>query len=154
MHTKRFLPLAAALFALAGGAAQAQTSASPQTTDSVRVSSGTSYRVTPQEAFDIEQQYRLSNGQRLEVQQTDNHFYGRLIDDREWQEKASVEIYPTGPGLFVTQKGATFAFSDAGSRVVIDDAQWLPGLRMPADTRSASSVNGVSGNASIRLVSR
>jgi hypothetical protein len=151
MQTKRFLPIAAALFALAGGAAQAQTSALPQSTDSVRVSSSSSYRVTPQEAFDIEQQYRLSNGQRLEVQQTEHHFYGRLIDDREWQEKSSVEIYPTGPGQFVTQKGATFAFSDAGGRVVIDDAQLLPGLRMPADMRSASTT---SGNASIRLVSR
>lgn len=145
MHTKRLLPLLAAIFALAGGTAQAQTA------DSVRVTSGAYYHVTAQEAFDIEQQYRLSNGQRLEVRQQDNHFFGRLIDDREWQEKASVEIYPTGPGQFVTKKGATFAFSNAGDRVVIDDAQFLPGLRMPADMRSASTVTG---SGSIRLVSR
>lgn len=145
MHTKRLLPLLAALFAFAGGTAQAQSA------DSVRVTSGAYYHVTAQEAFDIEQQYRLSNGQRLEVRQQDKHFFGRLIDDREWQEKASVEIYPTGPGQFVTKKGATFAFSNAGDRVVIDDAQFLPGLRMPADMRSASTVTG---SASIRLVSR
>ena len=151
MHTKRVLPLLATLFALAGAAAQAQTAAAPQATDSVRVTSGSYYHVTAQEAFDIEQQYRLSNGQRLEVRQQDKHFFGRLIDDREWQEKASVEIYPTGPGQFVTKKGATFAFSNAGEHVVIDDAQFLPGLRMPADMRSASTVTG---SASIRLVSR
>ena len=145
MHTKRLLPLLAALFALAGGTAQAQTA------DSVRVTSGAYYHVTAQEAFDIEQQYRLSNGQRLEVRQQDKHFFGRLIDDREWQEKASVEIYPTGPGQFVTKKGATFVFSNEGEHVVIDDAQFLPGLRMPADMRSASTVTG---SGSIRLVSR
>ena len=151
MHTKRVLPLLATLFALVGAAAQAQTAAAPQATDSVRVTSGSYYHVTAQEAFDIEQQYRLSNGQRLEVRQQDKHFFGRLIDDREWQEKASVEIYPTGPGQFVTKKGATFAFSNAGEHVVIDDAQFLPGLRMPADMRSASTA---AGSGSIRLVSR
>ncbi|KKO65248.1 hypothetical protein VM94_00780 [Janthinobacterium sp. KBS0711] len=151
MHTKRFLPLLAALFALAGGTAQAQTAAAPQAADSVRVTSGAYYHVTAQEAFDIEQQYHLSNGQRLEVHQQDNHFFGRLIDDREWQAKASVEIYPTGPGQFVSKKGAAFVFSNEGKQVVIDDAQLLPGLRMPADMRSASTVNG---SASIRLVSR
>ncbi|MEG0882193.1 MAG: hypothetical protein RSE46_08470 [Janthinobacterium sp.] len=151
MHTKRFLPLLLALFALAGGMAQAQTAAAPPTTDSVRVTSGTYYHVTAQEASDIEQQYRLSNGQRLEVHQQDSHFFGRLIDDRERQEKPSVEIYPTGPGQFVSKKGATFAFSNAGDRVVIDDAQFLPGLRLPADMRSASTATG---SASIRLVSR
>lgn len=151
MHTKRVLPLLATLFALAGAAAQAQTAAPPQAKDSVRVTSGSYYHVTAQEAFDIEQQYRLSNGQRLEVHQQDNHFFGRLIDDREWQEKPSVEIYPTGPGQFITRQGSTFAFSNEGTHVVIDDAQFLPGLHMPAAMRSASTANG---GASIRLVSR
>ncbi|MGK5033344.1 hypothetical protein [Janthinobacterium sp. DSP2-3-3] len=153
MHTKRFLPLPIllALFALAGGTAQAQTAIAPHSTDSVRVTSGAYYHVTAQQAFDIEQQYRLSNGQRLEVHQQENHFFGRLIDDREWQEKPSVEIYPTGPGQFITKRGSTFVFSNEGGHVVIDDAQFLPGLRMPADMRNASTVNG---SASIRLVSR
>jgi hypothetical protein len=151
MHTKRLRPLLATLFALAGGTAQAQTAAAPQTADSVRVTSGAYYHVTAQQAFAIEQQYRLSNGQRLEIQQQDKHFFGRLIDDREWQAKPSVEIYPTGPGQFVSKKGAAFVFSNVGDQVVIDDAQFLPGLRMPADMRSAS---GVTGSASIRLVSR
>ncbi|PLY40227.1 hypothetical protein CSZ94_22075 [Janthinobacterium sp. ROICE36] len=151
MHTKRVLPIIAALFALVGGTAQAQTAVASQTTDSVRVTSGTYYHVTAQEALDIEQQYRMSNGQRLEVHQQDKHFFGRLIDDREWQEKPRVEIYPTGPGQFVSKQGATFVFSNVGERVVIDDAQFLPGLRMPADMHSASTV---SGSASIRLVSR
>jgi|GEM_PF-4937997 len=151
MHTKRLLPLLAAIFALAGGTAQAQTAAAPQTADSVRVTSGAYYPVTAQQAFDIEQQYRLSNGQRLEVHQQNKHFFGRLIDEREWQEKASVEIYPTGPGQFITRQGSTFVFSNEGEHVVIDDAQLLPGLRMPADMRSASTV---SGSGSIRLVSR
>ena len=150
MQTKRLLPLLAAIFALAGGTAQAQTAA-PQSADSVRVTPGAYYPVTAKQAFDIEQQYRLSNGQRLEVRQQDQHFFGRLIDEREWQEKASVEIYPTGPGQFVTQKGATFVFSNEGAHVVIDDAQFLPGLRMPADMRSASTA---AGSGSIRLVSR
>ncbi|MCX7294253.1 hypothetical protein [Janthinobacterium sp.] len=149
MHIKRVLPLLAALFALAGGTAQAQTAIAPQNTDSVRVTSGAAYHVTAQEAFAIEQQYRLSNGQRLEIHQQETHFFGRLIDDREWQKKASVEIYPTGPGQFVSKKGATFVFRNDGERqhVTIDDAQLLPGLQMPADMRSAS-------NGGIRLVSR
>lgn len=151
MHTKRLLPLLAAIFTLAGGTAQAQTAMAPQAADSVRVTSGTYYHVTAQDAFDIEQQYRLSNGQRLEVHQQDSHFFGRLIDDREWQEKPSVEIYPTGPGHFITRQGSSFVFSNTGERLVIDDAQFLPGLRMPADLRSASAANG---SASIRLVSR
>ena len=151
MHTKRLLPLLAAIFALAGGTAQAQSAAAPQSADSVRVTPGAYYPVTAKQAFDIEQQYRLSNGQRLEVHQQDKHFFGRLIDEREWQEKASVEIYPTGPGQFVTKKGATFVFSNEGEHVVIDDAQFLPGLRMPADSRSAMREDGAT---SIRLVSR
>ncbi|PKB24308.1 hypothetical protein [Janthinobacterium sp. 64] len=151
MQTKRLLPLLAAIFALAGGTAQAQTAAAPQATDSVRVTSGASYHVTAQEAFDIEQQYRLSNGQRLDVRQQDKHFFGRLIDEREWQAKPSVEIYPTGPGQFITRQGSTFVFSNEGAHVVIDDAQFLPGLRMPAEMRSASTA---AGSGSIRLVSR
>ncbi|MGK5063601.1 hypothetical protein [Janthinobacterium sp. LB3P112] len=151
MHTKRLLPLLAAIFALAGGTAHAQTAIATQTTDSVRVISGTYYHVTAQEAFDLEQQYRLSNGQRLEVHQQNQHFFGRLIDDREWQAQPSVEIYPTGPGQFITRQGSTFVFSNAGEHVVIDDAQFLPGLRMPADMRSASTA---AGSGSIRLVSR
>ena len=151
MHTKRFLPLAAALFALVAGTAQAQTTAAPQSADSVRVTSGTYYHVTAQQAFEIEQQYRLSNGQRLQIDQADDHFYSRLIDDREWQEKPSVEIYPTGPGQFTTRQGSTFVFSNKGEHVVIDDAQLLPGLRIRADMRSASTA---AGSDSIRLVSR
>ena len=149
MHTKRVLPLLVALFALAGGTAQAQTAIAPQSTDSVRVTSGAAYHVTAQEAFAIEQQYRLSNGQRLEIHQQENHFFGRLIDDREWQKKASVQIYPTGPGQFVSKKGATFVFSNDGERehVTIDDAQLLPGLHVSTDMRSAS-------NGGIRVVSR
>ena len=151
MLTKRLLPLLLAIFALAGGTAQAQTAMAPQAADSVHVASGTYHHVTTQEASDIEQQYRLSNGQRLEVHQQDTHFFGRLIDDRELHAKPSVEIYPTGPGQFVSKKGSTFVFSNTGERVVIDDAQFLPGLRMPADMRSASTVDG---SAAIRLVSR
>ncbi|KAB0331827.1 hypothetical protein LSO07_09000 [Janthinobacterium sp. PLB04] len=150
MHTKRFLPLIAALFALVAGASHAQTVAAPQTTGSVRVSSNAYYHVTAQEASEIERQYRLSNGQRLEVLQQGSHFYGRLIDDREMQPKPSVRITPVGSGQFATQKGAMFAFSNAGEQVTIDNAQLLSGLRLPADVRS---ISGVSVN-SVRLVSR
>lgn len=151
MHAKRPLPIVLAIFALAGAAAQAQTAASPPATDSVRVSTGAYYHVTAQEALSIEQQYRLSNGQRMEIHESDNHFYSRLINDHELQEKPAVEIYPTGPGRFASKRGATFVFSNEGEHVVIDDAQLLPGLRMPAAMRSASTV---SGSAGIRLVSR
>lgn len=51
----------------------------------------------------------------------------------------------------VTRRGATFAFSNAGEHVVIDDAQYLPGLRMPADSRTAMRLEGAH---SVRLVSR
>ena len=49
MLTKRLLPLLVAIFALAGGTAQAQTAMTPQAADSVRVTSGTYYHVTAQE---------------------------------------------------------------------------------------------------------
>lgn len=151
MHTKYYLPVvAAALFALAG-AAHAQAGATPQITDSVHVNLGASYHVSTQEAFDIEQSYRLSNGQKLTISQINKHFFGRLGDDREWQEKPAVEIFPTGPGQFITKKGSSFAFSNGGTQVSVDDAQFLPGMRMPADSRNASTADG---SASIRLVSR
>ncbi len=111
MHTKRVLPLLVALFALAGGTAQAQTAAAPQTAGSVRVSSGNYYHVTAQEAFDIEQQYRMSNGQRLEVRQQDKHFFGRLIDDRELQAKAQRGNLPHRPRPVCQQKGRRPSFS-------------------------------------------
>ena len=108
--------------------------------------------VTAQEALEIEQQYLLSNQQILVVREQNQHFYGRLSDKNGRHDKAEVEIFPQAPGLFVTRRGATFAFSNAGEHVVIDDAQYLPGLRMPADSRTRHARSKAAH--SVRLVSR
>ena len=150
MQSSRLFPLAAAvLLSLASAGALAQNAPAP--TDSVRVSVSSPHRVTPEEALQIEQHYLLSNDQILVVRQDNMHFFGRLSDKNSRHEKAEVELYPQAPGVFVTRRGASFAFSDAGERVVIDDAQVLPGLRMSADSRSAMRLDGTQ---SVRLVSR
>ena len=150
MQSSRLFPIAAAvLLSLASTAALAQSAPTP--TDSVRVSVSSPYRVTAEEAEQIEQVYQLSNEQMLVVREDDLHFFGRLSDKLERHDKAEVELFPQGPGVFVTRRGASFAFSNAGEHVVIDDAQVLPGLRMPADSRSAMRLDGTQ---SVRLVSR
>ena len=150
MQSPRLFPLAAAvLLSLASAGAIAQSV--PAAPDSVRVSVSSPYRVTAEEAQQVEQHYLLSNDQILVVREDNQHFFGRLSDKLERRDKAEVELYPQAPGVFVTRRGASFAFSDAGERVVIDDAQTLPGLRMPADSRSAMRLDGTS---SVRLVSR
>ena len=150
MHTPRLFPFAAAaLLSLASASALAQ--ATPQHADSVRVTVSSPHSVTAQEVLEIEQQYLLSNQQILVVREQNQHFYGRLSDKNGRHDKAEVEIFPQAPGLFVTRRGATFAFSNAGEHVVIDDAQYLPGLRMPADSRTAMRLEGAH---SVRLVSR
>ena len=158
MQTSRRLPftaaalVATALLTLACASSLAQ--AAPG--DSVHVSIGAPYRVTTQEARDIENSYALSNQQILVVRVQDDHFFGRLVNSKNQLlggPRQEVEIYAQAPGKFVTRRGASFAFSDAGEHVVIDDAQLLPGLRMPADSRNASTLDG-SASGSIRLVSR
>lgn len=144
---------AAALCALSSGA-MAQTSAvQPGQPDAVRVSVNAPYHVTAQEAMSMERPYALSNGQILIVRQQDSSFYGRLALPREYQQKPEVELIPTASGQFVTARGAAIAFEQQGERVVIDDAQLLPGLRMPAG-QSLANTDASGASASIRLVSR
>lgn len=138
------------LSALSAGA-MAQTSAvQPGQPDAVRVSVNAPYHVTAQEAMSMERPYALSNGQILIVRQQDSFFYGRLALPREYQQKPEVQLIPTASGQFVTARGAAIAFELQGERVVIDDAQLLPGLRMPAGQSLADTGAG----GSIRLVSR
>jgi hypothetical protein len=148
MHIPRLFPFAAAaLLSLASALAQA----TPQPADSVRVTVSSPHHVTTQEALEIEQQYLLPNQQILVVREQNQHFYGRLSDKNQRHDKAEVELFPQAPGLFVTRHGATIAFRNAGEHVVIDDAQYLPGLRMPAGSRTAVRLEGAH---SVRLVSR
>lgn len=149
MSSVRLFPIAAILLSLASAGALAQSA--PNAPDSVRVTVNSPYRVTAEEAQQIEQVYLLSNEQMLIVREQNQHFFGRLSDKLERRDKAEVELFPQASGKFLTRRGAAFAFSDAGERVVIDDAQVLPGLRMPADSRSAMRMDG---STSIRLVSR
>lgn len=153
MYKPRFLPLAAALFmfATAGAMAQAPAPSTPTVTDSVRVSVGTPYHVTAQEAATLDQPYQLSNGQVFFVRQQDHQFFGHLAQRVNAPARQEVELHPVAPGRFVTRKGANLAFSDAGEKVVIDDAQTLPGLRISDDMRTAGTADG---SARIRLVSR
>jgi len=156
MQTSRRLPFTAAALAAATllTLACASSLAQAAPADSVRVSVGSPYRVSVQEAREIENSYALSNQQILVVRVQDDHFFGRLVNGKNQLlggPRQEVEIYAQAPGQFVTQRGASFSFSDAGEHVVIDDAQFLPGLRMPADSRNASTLDG---SASIRLVSR
>lgn len=153
MHKPRFLPFAAALFALASASttASAQATSAPAVTDSVRVTVATPYHVSAEEAAALDRPYQLSNGQVFVVRQQDHQFFGRLAQRVQAPARQEVELYPSGPGKFVTKKGASLAFSNAGERLLIDDAQTLPGLRITDDMRTASSADG---GARIRLVSR
>lgn len=143
----RFLPLAAVLFALAS----AQATSAPAVTDSVRVTVATPYHVSAEEAATLDQPYQLSNGQVFVVRQQDDQFFGHLAQRVHATARPEVELYPSGPGKFVTQKGTILVFSNAGERLLIDDAQTLPGLRITDDMRTASSADG---STRIRLVSR
>ncbi|MGK5027690.1 hypothetical protein [Janthinobacterium sp. RB2R34] len=147
----RFLPLAAALFTLASAGAMAQATNAPAVTDSVRVTVGTPYHVTAEEAATLDRPYQLSNGQVFFVRQQDHQFFGHLAQHANGPARHEVELQPSGPGTFVTRKGVSLAFSNAGERVVIDDAQTLPGLRISDDMRTANSADG---GTHIRLVSR
>lgn len=149
MPSVRFFPIAAIVLSLASAGVLAQ--GVPTMPDKVRVSVNSPYRVTAEEAQQIEQRYLLSNDQILIVREQNQHFFGRLSDKNQLRNKAEVELFPQASGKFLTRRGAAFAFSDAGAHVAIDDAQVLPGLRMPADSRSAIRVDGTT---SIRLVSR
>lgn len=151
MYKPRFLPLAAALLTFASAGAMAQASSTPAVTDSVRVSVGTPYHVTAQEAATLDQPYQLSNGQVFFVRQQDHQFFGHLAQRIHAPARQEVELYPVAPGRFVTKKGANLTFSDAGEKVAIDDAQTLPGLRISDDMRTAGTADG---SARIRLVSR
>ena len=147
----RFLPLAAALFALASAGAMAQATQTPAVADSVRVTVSTPYHVTAEEAATLDRPYQLSNGQVFFVRQQDHQFFGRLAQRANSPARLEVELYPSGPGKFVTRKGASLAFSNAGELVMIDDAQTLPGLRISDAMRTANSADG---GTHIRLVSR
>ena len=153
MSKPRFLPFAAALlmFASAGAMAQAPAPSTPAVTDSVRVTVGTPYHVTAEEAASLDRPYQLSNGQVFFVRQQDQQFFGHLAQRANGPARHEVELQPTAPGKFVTKKGASIAFSNAGEKVVIDDAQTLLGLRMGDDMRTADSAGG---DTHIRLVSR
>ena len=149
MQNVRFFPIAAVLLSLASAGALAQSA--PADPGSVRVTISSPYHVTAEEAQQLEQQYLLSNGQKLILRQQDDHFYGRLSDKNDRHAKTEVELFPQASGKFLTRRGAAFAFSDAGDHVAIDDAQVLPGLHMSADSRNAVRVEGTT---SVRLVSR
>lgn len=143
----RFLPFAAVLFALAS----AQAMAAPTVTDSVRVTVATPYHVTAEEAATLDRPYQLSNGQIFVVRQQDHQFFGHLAQRVGAPARHEVELQPSGPGKFVTSKGASLVFHNAGERLLIDDAQTLPGLRITDDMRTAGNADG---GTRIRLVSR
>lgn len=152
MYKPRFFSLAAAvLLTFAAAGAIAQTSNPPAVTDSVRVTVGTPYHVTAEEAATLDRPYQLSNGQVFFVRQQEHQFFGQLAQRANGPARHEVELHPSGPGKFITRKGASLAFSNAGEQLVIDDAQTLPGLRINDNMRTADSADG---NTHIRLVSR
>lgn len=150
MHTSRLSLLAAALFTLAGASATAQTVTADTVTDSVRVTIGALHQVTAEEAVSIDMPYQLSNGQIFAIRQQDRQFFAHLAQRPNGPALREVEIYPVAAGMFVTRKGACVAFSDAGERVTIGDAQYLPGLHITDDMRVA----GNTSSTGMRLVSR
>ncbi|MBB5610901.1 MULTISPECIES: hypothetical protein [unclassified Janthinobacterium] len=153
MQTSRRLSFTAAALAatalLTLACASALAQAAPP--DRVHVNVNTPYRLSTQEQFDIEHSYQLSNDQILIVRIQGQQVLGRLSNKNSIIPRQEVEIYPQGPGKFVTQRGTAFSFTNSGEYVVIDDAQLLPGLRMPDGSANASTADG---SASIRLVSR
>lgn len=148
IQVTRLLP--AALLALSAACAPALAQSGADT-GKVRISLQAPYQVSAQEAMSMERPYALSNGQVLVVRQQDQQFFGRLAQPRELRARQEVRLHATAPGRFVTERGASLAFEQDGERVVIDDAQRLPGLRTPAGQRLADTAGT---DAPIRLVSR
>src|SRR5476649_2445058 len=116
MQTSRRLSFTAAALAatalLTLACASSLAQAAPP--DSVHVSVNTPYRLSTQEQFDIEHSYRLSNDQILIVRIQGQQVFGRLSNKNSVIPRQEVEIYPQGPGKFLTQRGTAFSFTDSG----------------------------------------
>ncbi len=87
------------------------------------------FHVMPFEFADVNQAYRLSNGQVLKLTQTGNNYYAQLDHGKR------VRLYPQSDKEFVTADGARVIFGDDGDTVGVDNFEKLPmAAKLPANT--------------------
>ena len=119
------IAVAAALSIAAIGAQAAQES----TGDSVQIKAPPGFRFEPQEFGDYRYSYALSNGETIRFTQRVAHYYAQIDGNPK------VEIFPVGPGKFVTRAGVELAFADQGYELAIDNYERLPmAAQLPANT--------------------
>lgn len=119
------MAVAAALSIAAAGA-----QAAPGADDaSVQIKAAAGLRFQPQEFQDYLYSYALSNGDTMKFTQRVAHYYAEI------KGNPKVEIFPVGPGEFVTSAGTRLKFADEGYELVIDNYERLPmAARLPANT--------------------
>lgn len=87
------------------------------------------YHVMPFEFADVNQAYRLSNGQVLKLTRTGNHYYAQLDQGKR------VRLYAMTDNEFVTSDGAKVIFGDNGDTVGVDNFEKLPmAAKLPPNT--------------------
>ena len=119
------MAVAAALSIAAAGA-----QAAPGADDaSVQIKAPAGFRFQPQEFQDYLYSYALSNGDKMKFTQRVAHYYAEI------KGYAKVEIYPVGPGQFITGAGTRLTFADEGNELAIDNYERLPmAAKLPANT--------------------
>ncbi|CDG84512.1 hypothetical protein [Janthinobacterium agaricidamnosum] len=110
---------ALAVISLSSPYAMAQTS-SPGSASISNASNA--YRPSAEEVGDFDNVYRLDNHQIMSLRIENGHFLANIKGKRE------VELYPKGPGLFMTRAGTTLEFLNGREQVILTDADLLPGI--------------------------
>jgi hypothetical protein len=119
------IAVAAALSFAAIGAQAAQETAG----ETVQIKAPSDFRFKPQEFQDYLYSYALSNGDKMKFTQRVAHYYAEI------KGNAKVEIFPVGPGQFVTSAGTRLTFADEGNALAIDNYERLPmAAKLPANT--------------------
>jgi hypothetical protein len=117
--------VAAALSIAAAGAMAAPEAVG----ESVQIKAPSGFRFKPQEFSDYLYSYALSNGDKITFTQRVAHYYAAI------KGNPKVEIFPVGPGEFVTSAGTRLKFADEGYELAIDNYERLPmAAQLPANT--------------------
>ena len=92
------------------------------------------FKFKPQEFADYLYSYALSNGEQMKFTQKVAHYYAEIKGQKK------VEIFPVGPGEFVTRAGTRINFQDEGLGLTISNYERLPmAARLPANTTVMAS---------------
>ena len=89
--------------------------------DTVKVSSGKTYKLAPQEFQQYGNGYRLDTGDTLTLRQQVSRYFTQIKGQPE------VELFGRAPGVFETASGTRLEFRDNADMIVITGLQQLPG---------------------------